>query len=145
MHANLDADRELTALLETWTAKKGDRRLPRRSDFDFYDCKRWLGHLAVVKVLDGPKRYRVTLHGTAAAAYYGKDFTNQFLEDLFVGPELAPLLDAYYRAYETLQPVRMTTAPFALLDKAKRMERLILPLGTDERVEHLLAGIYPAN
>jgi len=145
MSAIIIASKELSSLLEFWIKQKGSRLLPHRSDFDFYECCRWLGHLAIVRVMEGPKQYKITLHGTAASQYYGKDFTGKFLEDMFKRDESAPLLEAYKQAHKTLHPVYMITEPFTILNKAKRMERLVLPLGTGDHVEHLLAGIYPAE
>jgi len=137
------ADVEIAALLDAWDQKRGSRRLPPRSDFDFYECRRWLHHLSIVKIVEGPKIYLMTLHGTASVGYFKRDFTGQFLEDVFAERGMPWALDAYRHAHQTCEPVVMETEPFFLNGSARRMKRMILPLGQDDRVEHLMASIYP--
>jgi len=138
-----NADTEIDALLALWNEKRGSRRLPPRSDFDFYTCTRWLGHLSIAKIIEGPKTYLMTLHGTASAEYFRRDFTGRFLEDVFSECGMPWAIDAYCKAHLTREPVTMETEPFFLNGSALRMKRIILPLGRDEHAEHLLAAIYP--
>lgn len=136
---------EIDALLAMWNEKRGSGKLPPRAAFDFYACTRWLGHLSIAKVVEGEKNYLMTLHGTASAAYFRRDFTGRFLEDVFAETGAPWAIDAYRQAHLTLEPVVMDTEPFFLDGSAKRMRRLILPLGEGDRVDHLLAAIYPLD
>ena len=55
---------EFESLLRLWQSKRKGRRVPARSDFDFFDFKGWLGWIALYDVSYDPFDYTVRLSGT---------------------------------------------------------------------------------
>ncbi|MFM7346430.1 MAG: hypothetical protein ACKO1J_13815 [Tagaea sp.] len=67
--------RKLRDFAELWRAKRHDGRLPARRDFAFEDMVPWLGWISILKVIDGGRDFRFTLHGTAMVERHRHDLT----------------------------------------------------------------------
>jgi len=65
---------ELAALRTVWeTNAEGKGTHPARADVDVLELWPWLGHLALVEVIDGGADFRCRLHGTAMVEILGMD------------------------------------------------------------------------
>lgn len=67
--------RKLRDFAELWRGKCRDGRLPARRDFAFEDMIPWLGWIAILKVIDGGRDFRFTLHGTEMVERHRHDLT----------------------------------------------------------------------
>jgi len=75
----LDDDR-LVRLFEYWTIRKGDRRMPSRSDIDPLDLKEHMGQLHLIDVL-GPEDFRYRIHGSRVTNPDLTDMTGKSASD----------------------------------------------------------------
>lgn len=70
-----DADPSLVPpfaeILTLWQSKRRGRRVPARSDFDFYDFKGWHGWVCIHAVRYDPFDYTVRLSGSHVDSLYG--------------------------------------------------------------------------
>lgn len=142
-------DPRLKELYAYWNARRGDRRMPRRSDIDPpLDLRHLLGRLLLADVVRPgnamPARFRFRLVGSELAQEASVDMTGRWLEEF---PH------AVYREYMTVnygivaatgQP-RRTLRHFVADDRVWSYEALVLPLGHDNLVDMLLAGVMPRS
>ena len=75
-------DPRLARLYAYWLDRKGSRRFPARRDLDPIDLRYILGHLLLIDVVPGPRRFRVRLHGSEITARVHYDLTGKFLDEL---------------------------------------------------------------
>lgn len=69
-------------LVRLWQSKRGDRVVPSRSDFDFYDFKGWHGRLSVYDISYDPFDYTWRLSGTEVDVAYDQTLTGVTGSDL---------------------------------------------------------------
>jgi hypothetical protein len=127
-----ESDR-LTALLSIWNAVRGERPLPRRSDFSARILARHLAHITFVERLQSPgmaRRYRFRLFGTALGRYTG-DWTGRWLDDALPAVFLPSWLAAYDAAIAAHVPLRFVARFRAEPLEHVRAETLVAPLGDD--------------
>src|SRR5713226_1460082 len=72
----------LRRLLDLWNAKRGDRPMPVRADFDVFELKDWLGNLMLIEVLPEASEFRYRLYGSVLASYYNRDLTGKLTATL---------------------------------------------------------------
>ena len=70
------------ALHIVWTAKRGNRDLPDRRDFDPADFKSLMANMLIVEPTHAPFRLRYRLVGTRVAKVAGFDFTGRYLDEV---------------------------------------------------------------
>jgi hypothetical protein len=68
-------------LVGLWQGKRGARRLPAWSDFDFYDFKGWHGSVAVQEVTAEPFDLRCRLWGSRLTEVLGTDNTGKLFSE----------------------------------------------------------------
>jgi hypothetical protein len=132
----------LRRLLDLWNAKRGDRLLPVRADFDVFELKDWLGNLMLIEVLSGATEFRYRLYGSVLASYYDRDLTGKLTDAL--PPETR---DTVLREYAAVCAARrpMTIERKRSVKHSERtVAKLILPLGgPDGAVQMILVASYP--
>jgi len=70
-----------------WSAKKGDRAMPRRADIDPVEVKKFLPMMMLIDVTSDERRFVYRLVGTAEVAERGHDPTGKPVRDAsFGGP-----------------------------------------------------------
>jgi hypothetical protein len=69
-------------LLREWARCKGDRELPRRSDFDPARVAEWLSHLGIVEKDHRSQKFRYRLTGTRMDLYLGRNLTGQYVAEV---------------------------------------------------------------
>jgi hypothetical protein len=88
-----------------WQARRGDRDLPERADFDPVDLKSLLANMMIVEPHFSPFRLRYRLVGTRIVKVAGFDFTGRYLDEV-LRPELPEDWHAHYHlAYQRRVPV----------------------------------------
>lgn len=136
---------KLSSLQAFWESKRKDGALPGRSDFDVLELWPWLGHLALVEVIDGGADFRYRLHGTTMVEILGMDLTGRRLSEMtdviraVAGPE-------FRAAVATGRPTGFTRIRVNRSVDHRQVTTLILPLATDGRtIDMLLYGVYFAE
>lgn len=123
-----------------WRGKCTGRKMPSRRDLDPVDIPKLLPSILLLDVEADTGRLRFRLVGTRISDIYGRDYTGQYLDEIFFGRNRDQIIDAY-------QSVASDGGPHhCFIDFTNRdglefdMERLILPLSTDgEAVDKLIA------
>jgi hypothetical protein len=101
--------------------------MPLRSTFTAELLKPWLPNIVVVEAVGARTRFRVRLAGTAVVGFAGRDFTDNFLDDV-ISPE-------QYNATVASHPRAIGAAPGHAVQQRWRTDR---PLR--RRVVSLSAG-----
>jgi hypothetical protein len=135
---------EITALEAFWRLRRGNRPLPRRSDFGFEDLRPWLGNIGIVSVEGaGPgRRFRVALSGTRLDDYRGRSVTGRYIDDICRNhPDTLPFYERCVLNGEPVHFVHDNSRNSAIYTD---MAKLLLPLGEDGLVvDRILLAIYP--
>lgn len=131
----------LSALLQLWTDKRGDRTMPARRDFRTVDLEPWLSELHLVAVR--PEGLRFIVFAVGPASRYGREMTGRYVSELEPAAMADDVERAYLTAVETRAPVLGTqvTQPFG--GARRTWSRLILPLSDDgTAVDRLLVAVW---
>lgn len=133
----------LRELFEYWSERRGDRRMPARSDIDPADIPRLLPHLLLADVENDVSDVRFRLVGTELVESFGGEFTGHHLSELDYGNEADAVAESYARAISTGEP-QFKISHFWTRDyRHRRIQQLLLPLSDDgEHVSMILAGVY---
>ncbi|WP_374630444.1 PAS domain-containing protein [Ferrovibrio sp.] len=132
-----------------WSAKRGKRAMPRRSDISPVDMPRQLlPHLIVGELLHDPFQVRFRLVGTEMVARYGRDYTGLTIDEFMTGDYAAYIKSLFLKTYETAAPV-YSESQFKWNDGGtSRTRRLMLPLtldGGSQPQQVLVAQVWPAE
>jgi len=131
-------DPGLQRLYAYWDDKRGTRRWPARADIDPLDLRELLGSIVIVDVVGDPPRFCYRLFGTKIAARAGFEMTGKHVDE-WLDPEYAAYLhNSYTEVYRAARPfrrLRRIVADRRILN----YESLMLPLGSPERIAHILA------
>jgi hypothetical protein len=136
-------DARLLAALAYWQRKRGERRMPRRDDFDPVDMPALLPFLRLVEV-HGPGQYRYRVVGTELEQFHaGLKFTGRFIHEA-LPPHLAdPVIPVYDECVRERRPIYLENA-FLVSDtqRAARHSRvLFLPLSEDDETVSMVLVI----
>src|SRR5262245_27147770 len=86
-----------------WLSRRGERRMPRRSDISPTDIPSLLPMLFLVDLEHDPFRVRYRLVGTSAVEMSGRDYTGLYLDEIrFNKPD--ELLALYRQAADERRP-----------------------------------------
>ncbi|HEY9568631.1 MAG TPA: PAS domain-containing protein [Thalassobaculum sp.] len=122
------ADPRLRSLYDYWLARRGDRPLLPRADFDPADLLRLLKFLILADVGDAGRAIRYRVVGTEIVAAYGVDYTGWTIQQLTSGPTL----DYTYTLYGAVVGGRLpvySEGRFRWFEREYRLtRRLHLPL-----------------
>ena len=140
---NTQAGRDaLKSLEELWRQKAAGRLMPQRADFDFRDFMPWMGRIRMIKVSPHPPRLEVTLDGTEIVNAAGVDLTGKHLDVVYGSDRLSFLLEGYGRVLAGEGPVYETLRPNGRIVNFGEINRLLLPCGADQTVEHIIYCEY---
>lgn len=136
-------DLQLRDLYAYWQTMRGDRRIPPRSAFDPVQVPRLLPNLILLDVEPETRRLIVRVLGTRVASIYGRDYTGQYLDEIYFGPNNTSVLDDYGTCAQDGIPVLRERNFRNVRDVVYRMERLILPFSDDGQVVNkLISGLH---
>jgi hypothetical protein len=132
-------DPRLGRMLSMWNAKRGDRAMPSRADFDPLDLREHLGWIVLVDVEGYPPRFRYRLIGTRIVDLVGRDVTGAYFDEIYAPEVEATATMSYRDILETKTPNRVT-ARMEHADKGYlTFEAIDLPLSSDgETVDMIL-------
>lgn len=131
---------ELDALYALWK-QTGGERLPARQQLPPARLKRWLGNLAIVRLVPPSGRLRVDLVGTRIVEIDGVDSTGRFLDEIAPPHAVDILLEPYRTVLDRGQPHYHRFVPPSRPTTA--VHRLLLPLADDGvTIDRILSGVY---
>ncbi|WP_200339823.1 PAS domain-containing protein [Rhodovibrio sodomensis] len=130
---------ELQALFTLWQ-QTGGARLPARREFTPADLKRWMGNLAIIRLVPPHGRLRVDLVGTRIVEIDGYDSTGRFLDEIAPPHATDILLEPYRNVLDHAQPHYHSVVPPSRPTTA--VHRLLLPLADDGvTIDRILSGV----
>jgi len=133
----------LGAALAYWRAKSGARAMPRRSDIEPTEIPRLLPNLQITEIVDGGKRIRYRLVGTAIVEAYANELTGKHYDEIFSGKRLR-FIEAHYRTLcSEKRPILSRNRFFTDTHIDGRFcNRLMMPLSADgETVNQCLTAV----
>jgi len=123
-------DRILLNLAAYWSARRGGRPLPQRSDIDPLDMpRRLLPHLALAEPAgrgDGSIRFRLV--GTEVVQRTGRDATGKTSAEIMQGAYRAYIEGLYATVIAKAQPLYAETTRQWPEEGSSRVRRLLLPV-----------------
>jgi hypothetical protein len=137
-------DPRLRRLHDYGRGRRGEAAMPARSAVDPLDFRFILGYVTLVEVELAPRRYRFRLDGSVLAMLSGMDYTGKYLDELGLPDYIDFVAASYDRVVDLGQPYAYRKQG-AFDTKSFDEETLILPLGRDGRVEHLLVAVIPGD
>lgn len=135
-------DQRLQPLYELWEARRGDRTTPARSDFTVFDFKPWLGHIVILDNLHSRTAIRFRLFGSKLTDIFGADLTRKTLLEAAVLIGDRPLIE-YEEVARSGRPIYVSRFSPTLHEHIQ-VDKLMLPLASDGRVDQILAALYPS-
>ncbi len=140
------ADPRLHALHAYWTAIRGMRRFPGRSDFDPIDIPALLAFVSLVEVRTGKPRFVYRVMGTKLAELLRRDVTGQAVGTGVKPEELESVLARYHRVADDGVAIYHRDRLQEEANDYTDIDRLMLPMGDrDDRVELILSIVVRAD
>jgi hypothetical protein len=133
----------VAGLLDLWRSKCPPGGVPRRSEFNVFTLRPWLGWLTVYEELDGGADFLVRLDGSNIVALTGDEWTGHRMSEL--DPQCAlPVLEVLHQAVRERQPAVDCFYSPAVKDFLT-FHRVTLPLWEDRRgVWQVIQGMHLA-
>lgn len=138
----IDGDR-LRELFGYWQGKLAGRRMPARRDIDPVEVPRLLPNLMLADVVDGGRRIRFRLAGTAIREIAGIELTGRYLDEIIHPGRYGDYLHGLNREVVRTRRPTFTRTTILSADGGYRRttSRLITPLSDDgETVNMILAA-----
>ena len=136
-------DQRLRRLYDYWRGKCVGDMAPK-SAIDPVEFRYILGYVTLVDVEPAPRRYRFRLDGSILAMLSGMDYTGKYLDQLGLPDYIDFIAAGYDRVVDRRQPYAYRKEG-AFDTKSFDEETLILPLGRDGVVEHLMVAVIPGD
>lgn len=116
-----------------WRSKRASRRMPARREIDPAEMPRLLPHLVISESVEGGRRFRCRLCGTAVARAMGFDPTGRSVEDIGDG-SYRDYLNGLHRMAcdERVAIFAASVAVGPLRGRHYFARRLVLPLSEDD-------------
>jgi hypothetical protein len=129
----------LLPLYRYWDGKRGDRKMPRRSDIDPAELVPFLPRLMIVDVVDDERRYVYRLVGTREVDARGRDPTGRPVGEAFIGSSREKVLANYDRVFMTGRPYVDAAAVVTVESRLDDSQVIFLPISEDDaRVTQIL-------
>ena len=137
-------DPRLKRLYEYWRGHCADAPMPERALIDPLDFRYILGYVTLVEVEPAPRRYRFRLDGSILAMLSGMDYTGKYLDTLGMPDYIDFVAASYDRVVDHVRPYAYRKQG-AFDKKTFDEETLILPLGHQSVVQHLIVAVIPGD
>lgn len=135
-------DHRLHRVYDYWQAKRGARAMPARVDVDPGELRSELPYLMLTDVVDGGRRFRYRLFGTAVADAFGMDPTGRFVDEVMSDPKYRAFIIGLYRDIVTKKrPICSTTRYGSHRDVEMWTQRLMMPLSSDGMTVDMVLSI----
>jgi hypothetical protein len=127
---------------EYWRGKCGARPMPRRRDIDPTEIPRLLPNIQITELVDGGKRIRYRLAGTAIVEAYGAQLAGKYFDEVFSGERLHFIETNYRKMCGEKRPVMVRNRYHSARNVELICTRLIMPLSEDgETVTQCLSAM----
>ena len=123
----------LLPLYRYWDAKRGGRKMPRRSDIDPAELVPFLPRVMIVDVVDDERRYVYRLVGTREVDARGRDPTGRPVGEAFIGSSREKVLANYDRVLMTGRPYVDIDTVITVEDKLDDSQVIFLPMSEDDQ------------
>ena len=130
----------LKTLYTFWDITRGSRRYPARADFAFKNLRQWLGHIALIDVVQKPPRFRIRLLGTRLVEYAGADHTGQWLHECVAQDKIDDALEPYIACVKSGAPALRLSRYVNPRATKSVLERLFLPCSSDQKSIDIILG-----
>jgi hypothetical protein len=137
-------DPRLKRLHDYWRSCCAGAAMPARAAVDPLEFRYILGYVTLVEVELAPRRYRFRLDGSILAMLSGMDYTGKYLDQLGMPDYIDFVAASYDRVVDNLRPYAYRKQG-AFDTKTFDEETLILPLGREPMVEHLMVAVIPGD
>jgi hypothetical protein len=133
---------DLKTLLALWRMQAGTRRFPSRESFDGRTLMPWAGRLHLIEMLEDGDFY-FHRFSPISAARLGLDMTGQRLSATVLDERATMTTSGYRRCLSLARPVcDQIAAKFGDGRHHTPYDRLMLPLGSNDRPNFLLVGLW---
>ena len=135
------------SLVEIWQSKRGGKRVPSKTDFDFFDFKGWHGWIALYDVTWEPFDYICRLSGTYIDELYG--FNSTGFDSEMMNKSYAESIDR--DEFDEMNCRNLTlsriTGPLNIVDRTfNRVIYFELPFSEDgKRASGTIEAVVPLN
>jgi hypothetical protein len=137
-------DPRLKRLYDYWRGRCAETAMPARTAVDPLDFRYILGYVTLVEVELAPRRYRFRLDGSILAMLSGMDYTGKYLDELGLPDYIDFVAASYDRVVDRCRPYAYRKQG-AFDTKTFDEETLIVPLGRNGIVEHLMVAVIPGD
>jgi hypothetical protein len=140
-------DPDLRALHKLWLAKRGDRRLPSRADFDPSEFKSLLQDFFVYDVGPTDGSFTVRLIGDRLRNFIGSNVRGKSAGSAFQAEGTAALVRILNSAAKQRTPIFRTGQAYFSRDRSyQQFEACLLPVSADgETVNMILGAVRLSN
>jgi hypothetical protein len=121
----------LISFYRYWEAQCASRAVPRRADIDPADIPTLLPNLQLIDVLDGGRRFRFRLVGTAIVTAFGAELTGRYFDEVMTAQRLAIAIGHYRLVCESMRPIYIRAAYTTSRYGDIIASRVIAPLSAD--------------
>ena len=128
-------------LYDYWANKRGDRPMPSRQHIDPIELKKLLPHILLTDVIDGGRRFRYRLVGTAIQEAFGRNMTGLHIDEIMTGAYLEFIGGLYRDIVEKKKPIYSESTYYSQQAVGMRAERLMLPLSQDGETVDMVVSI----
>jgi len=136
----------LRRLLTDWEARRKERALPSRKDFDPLDLKYILGNLSLLDVTYNPLQFRYRIQASALSERFGKELTNKSADEIPNAEQARLAREHFIEAIESRLPVLHVRDHTGIdVGTPHDCEILVLPLSADGGVVDILMSAIVWN
>jgi hypothetical protein len=129
----------LRPLWDYWRAKRGKREMPERRDIEPAEIPALLPHISLFEVVGDRFQFRIA--GRFIVEAYGVEPRGMYLDEVLSKDRA----DAALKGYRTAKDLRRAVLARSEMTTPRGwsfpLTRLLLPLGSDSSVTHMLAGV----
>lgn len=132
---------EQLELYRLWSRKRGNRRMPERTDLTAAELRSWLGYLNLIEVIDDGHDFKYLIHGTELGRYYNTEMTGRLVSSWPPAMRDAAL-ETYRRVVQDRCPYLVAQDESAQ-DRVFAHHRIVLPFSRDgEKVDFILTYVH---
>lgn len=123
--------------------------MPQRRDIDPREITRLLPYVQINEFVDGGKRIRYRLVGTAIAVTYGSDATGKYFDEMLSGERLRYFEEKYRLVCAERRPILLITRHLSGTGVELLCRRVVMPLSEDGTIVNqaltAMSFAFPGN
>jgi hypothetical protein len=126
--------------LAYWERKRGGHAMPTRAQIDPAEIAPLLRNLQLIDVVDGGRRFRYRLVGTAIVTAFGREYTGKWLDELFPSERGKFAKEIYQLTCRERLPVFARSTYVTATGRELVANRLCMPLSPDGTSVTMIMG-----